>query len=489
MLPAAVVSPFTATFADRYPRRLVLLLTDLVRAALVAAAAACIWLDLAPATVFVIAGLVVVASTAFTPAKNAILPDVATTPEQLTAANAVTNTFESASMFAGPALAGALLAFTTVQVVFVISAGLLLCSTLLLAGIPGSPAPAAGAEAPSRFWGELMAGIRAVLADQRLGLLVGMMAAQIVVSGMLTVFVVVLALDLLDLGNGGVGLLEGSIGVGGLLGGAVALGLASGRRLAPAFAAGMVMWGLPIALIAPFDSTAAVVVLLGIVGIGNTLVDVVSVTLLQRAAPDEVRGRVFGVLEGVMWGSVGVGAAITPALIDAIGTHAALVVAGSVLPVLTLLTWTRIVRLDEESAPPADVALLRQVPILSPLAPATIETLASRVERVNLAAGEVVMAQGEPGDRFYVIVGGEVEVLEDDRRVRTEGPGEFFGEIALLRDSPRTATVRTLGEVELLALGRDDFIPAVTGHAESAAEAEAVVSARLGSARTSVGAR
>ena len=219
---------------------------------------------------------------------------------------------------------------------------------------------------------------------------------------------------------------------------------------------------------------------------GNTFVDIAAITLLQRAAPEEVRGRVFGVLEGLVWGTIGIGAALAPVLIELLGVRGALVATGSILPVLTALTWPRIVRLDEATAPPAELELLRGVPVLAPLAPATLETLASRVARARFTTGEEVMRQGEPGERFYVIAAGEVEVLEDDVRVRTEGPGDFFGEIALLRDSPRTATVRALSDLELLALGREDFIPAVTGHADSAAEAEAVIAARLGSARPSL---
>jgi MFS family permease len=487
MLPAALVSPFAAALADRYPRRLVMLSTDLVRAVITAAAAASIWLDLPPAVVFVLGGILVMVSTAFEPAKNALLPDLAPDPQQLTAANVVTNTFESASMFAGPALGGLLLAIGSIPLVFAVSATLLLGSATLLVRLPAKAEPSreAGGD-ETGLSRELTAGLRTVLGDARLRLVVGMMGAQTLVSGMLTVLVVVVALDLLDLGNGGVGLLDASVGVGGLIGGVTALTLAGGRRLAPAFGLGMVLWGAPIALIAAFGSPIAAIALLAVVGVGNTFVDIAAITLLQRAAPEEVRGRVFGVLEGLVWGTIGIGAALAPVLIELLGIRGALVATGSILPVMTALTWPRIVRLDEATAPPAELELLRGVPVLAPLAPATLETLASRVARARFTTGEEVMTQGEPGERFYVIAAGEVEVLEDDVRVRTEGPGDFFGEIALLRDSPRTATVRALSDLELLALGREDFIPAVTGHADSAAEAEAVIAARLGSARPSL---
>ena len=484
MLPAAIASPFVAALADRYPRRLVLLSTDLVRAGLTGAAAASIWLDLPPATVFALSACVSIVSTVFAPAKNAILPSLARNPEQLTAANAVTNTFESASIFGGPALGGLLLLFTSIPTAFAISAALLLVSAALLARLPAAPAEAE--EQPERqdLSHELAAGFGVVLGDARLRLLVGMAGAQALVSGMLDVFVVVLALEVLDIGNGGVGLLNAAVGAGGLLGGIVTLTVTSGRRLVPAFALGMVLWGLPLALIAPITEPLLVVVLLAVVGIGNTLVDVTSITLLQRAVPDDVLGRVFGVLEGIIWGTIGIGAAIAPALISGLGARGALVAGGVLLPALTALTWRRLAHLDETAAVPAEeLGLLRSVPILAPLEATTLETLASRARRVRFPTGADVTTQGEPGERFYVIAAGEADVLRDGHKVRREGPGEFFGEIALLRPTPRTATVRAATELELLALGREDFVPAVTGHPESAAQADAVIAARLGSAR------
>src|SRR5204863_11454 len=233
--------------------------------------------------VFVLAGILLLVSTAFEPAKNALLPDLAPDPAQLTASNVVTNTFESTSMFAGPALGGLLLAVGSIPLVFVVSAGLLLISATLLARLPAERERASGADAGEGGEGsELTAGIRTVLGDDRLRLMVGMMGAQTLVSGLLSVLVVVVALDLLDMGNGGVGLLDASVGVGGLIGGVTALSLAGGRRLAPAFGLGMVLWGVPIALIAAFASPAAAVVLLAVVGIGNTFVDISAITLLQR---------------------------------------------------------------------------------------------------------------------------------------------------------------------------------------------------------------
>ena len=124
---------------------------------------------------------------------------------------------------------------------------------------------------------------------------------------------------------------------------------------------------------------------------------------------------------------------------------------------------------------------------MEPLPPATIEELASHVVQVHVSAGDVVIRQGDPGDRFYVVTGGQVEVEVDGRPGGVLGEGDHFGEIALLRDVPRTATVEARTDAELLALDRDEFISAVTGNAESARAAHAVAAARLSSLRPSVG--
>jgi MFS family permease len=482
LLPAAVVSPFAAALADRYPRRQVLVATDLIRAALTGAAAASIWLDLPPATVFALTGALIMVSTLFEPAKNALLPELVREPGQLAAANAVTGIFASAGTFVGPALGGGLLIVTTIPAAMSVTAALLLASTALLLRLGHEGAREAAP--PRSLRQELTAGLLAVATEPTLRLLLGLSSAAALVAGMLNVLVVVMAFELFDLGQGGVGLLNASVGVGATLGGVVALSLAGARRLSLPFATGIVLWGVPIALVGAFTEPAVAVVLLVLVGVGDTLVEISSITLLQRAVPDEVRARVFGVLEGLIWGAIGIGGGLAPLLISLFGERGALVAAGAIMPTLLAVSWTRLARVDEISpAPTSELGLLQGIPILAPLGVPTLEALASEAERVHFGVGEEVTKQGEPGEHFYVIVDGRVEVYEDGVRVREEGTGEFFGEIALLRDVPRTATVRAITELDLLALGREAFVPAVSGHAESAAEAEAVVAGRLGSAR------
>jgi MFS family permease len=483
-LAAAAVSPFAALLGDRYDRRWVMVASDLARVVLIGAAAAAAYSNAAPIVIYVLAALVGVAATAFRPAEAALIPTLARTPEELTAANVAASTIESVGIFGGPALGGILLAATSPGTVFVVTTAMLLWSAFLLAGIP----PAAEAEAAERedvsVVDELLAGFRTIAREKRLRLLVGLFAAQTFVDGMLNVLIVVVALKLLDTGNAGVGFLNSAVGIGGLLGALAAAALVGRRRLAADFGLGIFIWGLPIALVAVWPNQVFALVLLGIVGIGNTLVDVSGMTLLQRAAPDEVLARVFGVLESLLLLTVGLGALVAPLLVNWLGTRGALIVAGALLPLLVVPAWPRLTAIDRAARVPLEqVELLHSNPIFAPLPASTLEQLAERLEEVRVPAGETIVRQGETGDRFYLVKDGMLEVTVDGKPGKALGPGESFGEIALLRDVPRTATVTAKTDAVLYALERNAFISAVTGFGPSLSAAEAVIGMRLGPGR------
>lgn len=484
LLPAAVVAPFVAVLADRYPRRRVLFLTDLMRAVLIAFACAAVALDAAPIVVFSIAGLNTIVSTAFEPAKNALVPSLASKPEQLTAANTAMSSFESTSIFAGPALGGIVLALTSVQAVFGVTGALLLFSAAQIARIrdPAADERAEAEEEGGRL-AEALAGFRAIGRDWQLRTLIGLFAVQLLVNGLLIVLTVSVAIDLLGMGEAGVGFLNSAVGIGGFLGAVATLALTGRRSLAGLFGVGLACWGIPIALIGVFPYPVAALLLLGLLGIANTLVDSTALTLLQRAAPEDVMARVFGVLESVVIGSVALGSLLAPLLIDGLGLKGALIASGMLLPALALLFRPALRRIDAQTPPPEHLDLLRGVPMFAPLGPAPLEQLALGLEPRRFKAGSEIVHQGDPGERFYLIDSGRVEVFEDGELARSEGPGEYFGEIALLRDIPRTATVVATEDVELLALGREDFLDAVTGSPLGSRAAEAVVATRLGSVR------
>ena len=478
LIPGALIAPFSASFVDRFRRVAVMVVSDVVRFALMTAAAAVIATD-GPAPV--VYGLVAVTSatgTVFRPAQAALLPSLVTSPAELTAANVASSTLESVGTFLGPALGGLLLAVTSPAIVFAANGVTFLWSAVLVLGLrshdPPRERPSADADARDASSG-VMAGIVTIVREPNLRTLVGLYAAQTLVAGALNVLVVVTAFELLDLDEAGVGLLYAAVGVGGLVGGFVALILSARGRLARDFALGLVLFGIPLVLVGGVPVAFVAVVALGVLGIGNSIVDVNALTIMQRVVPDAVLGRALGALQGLLRATLGIGALVAPGLVALVGPEWALVVTGAVLPTLALLTRPRLRAIDRETSAPEATELLRRVSLLGSLPEPVLERLAREATPVRVAAGVPIVREGEVGDRFYVIRSGTVSILG-----RTFGPGAGFGEIALLRDVPRTATASAVTDVELVALEREPFVAAVTGHAPSAAAADTVVAARLG---------
>ncbi|HSB37538.1 MAG TPA: MFS transporter [Gaiellaceae bacterium] len=478
-LPAAVASPLAAILGDRYPRVPVMLASDLLRAAGLAAMAACVLTDAPVALVYVLASVVAVITTAFQPASAALLPSLARTPEELTAANVSSSTIESLGFCVGPALGGILLAVSNVWVVFAVTAAAFLWSALMLAPLLRVKEPPLTQERP-QLLEEATAGFRAIAKNPRLRLVVSLFSAQTLVNGAFGVLIAVSALQLLDLGPSGVGYLNTAVGVGGVIGGFFALALVGHRRLASTFGIAVAGTGGPLLLLGGIPATAAALVAFGLIGFANIICDVSGFTILQRGTPSDVLARVFGVLHSLFYATVAVGAVLAPVLIDGVGVRWALVLVGLLLPILAVLARASLARLDAEPVDVARLDLLRAIPMFAPLSPPVLEQLAAGLAPVAASAGDEIIREGDHGDRFYVVSSGEVEVLADGRPPRREGEGSYFGEIALLRDVPRTATVRAATDVELFALDRDDFLPAVTGHAGSVQAAEAVIGSRLG---------
>jgi len=479
--PAAIAAPFGGMLGDRFPRLRVMVVSDLVRAGALTAAAAAIAFSAPAAVVYVLAILVTVTSQAFQPAESALLPTLAESPEELAAANVANSTIEYAGYFVGPALGGVLLAVSSVETVFAATAAAFLWSAAMLALIR-LRAPEPAREAARGSWQhEALAGFRTIWRDSRLSLIVALFAAQTFVYGGLTVLIAVASIQLLGLGSPGIGYLNAALGVGGLIGGVVAVTLVGVRRLALIFGVGLVLWGTPILVLGLWAKTGPAFVLIGLAGLGMTLTDVAGFTLLQRAVPEEVLARVFGVLHSAFFAAGGIGAIIAPALVSWLGIKGALIVTGALLPAVTAPSFGMLGRIDRSlTVPTAQINALRAIEMFAPLPAPTLEALAMSLARVDVPAGETLFRQGDHGDRFYIIESGEIEIEIDGREANVLGPGDHFGEIALLRNIPRTATARARKATQLFALNRDAFLGAVTGHAGSSEAAETVVAARLG---------
>jgi predicted MFS family arabinose efflux permease len=477
-LPAALLGPFVAGLGDRFPRERVMFGADLTRAALVIVIAGVTFAHLPWPIVFGVAAFGPICGMAFQPAQSSLLPALARTPEELTAANVSSSTIESVGAFAGPAIGGLVLAGWGIGAAFVVTAVTYLWSAAMVARLD-VPRDAAANELEESDTDEgFLAGFRAIASTRGLRVIVLLYAAQTVVAGAMGVLVVVAALRLLSLGSGGVGWLYSACGVGGVIGAVVALALVGRQRLASDFGIGLLLWGVPFLVLGIWTNTVVALVMLGVLGIGNTLVDVSALTLLQRNTDERVRSRVFGVIESTTTGTIGLGAVLAPLLIALFGIRVTLIATGLFLPVVTGLLWRRLLALDTPPAAKRLIELLQAIPIFAPLPPTSIERLAQALQPLQLTAGSVLFSAGDDGDRFYVVESGELGVdLPTGQKV--EGPGGWVGEIALLRDIPRTATVRALSDVRLLALDREVFLDAVTGHDRASQAATFIVGERL----------
>jgi MFS family permease len=466
MLPAGLAAPVTGLLADRHSRRDVLLISIAARAVLLAAMAAAVAAGLSIAIVLVLAALFTVATTAHKPAQAALLPRLAQTPQQLGASNAVWSGIDNAAFLVGSLLGGVLIANTGTSTAFLVTTVVFALAVVPIARIERDPVPdyrVAGDE--STPLGDLAGGFQEVWRHRGLRLVVGVLSLCTFVEGMADVLVVVVAIQLLDLGGAGVGWLNACWGLGGLIGGGVALSLLQRGRLAAGLGVGGLLVGLPLMTIAALDAPAGAAAMLVLLGFGYALVEIAGLSLLQRLTGEDVLARAFAVVESSYWITTGLGAILAPAVVALLGGRAALVAVGGGLVLAVLARWGALTRFENESpVPERPFKVLRGVPVFASLPIATVENVSRRVSELRIEPGHVVIREGDPGDQFYVVAEGVLDVSCELGDFAPVSDGDFFGEIALLRDVPRTATVTARGEATLYALDRDSFLSALGAH-------------------------
>jgi MFS family permease len=504
LVPAAVAAPVMASAADRRSPVLLLAGGYLAQAAAMAGTAAAIGAG-APLAAYAAAVVAATAVTATRPAQSALIPSVSTTADQLTAANVVAGWLDAAGVAVAGLVAGVLISLAGTGSVFAVCAGLGLLAALLVAGLRAAPLGAAPLEptalepappdaAPAGVQAQpqvqppqeeetatarIGAGLRLAAGEPRLRLILALLTADAVVLGALDLLAVILAVAVLRRPAGWAGYLQFAFGLGAVL---AATGSAAlvGRRLGGPVAAAALAFSAALAAIASQPGVTGTVVLLMAAGASHCVLDVAARTLLQRSVPPRLLGRIFGVLEGAVMAGLALGALLVSALDHLGGSRLAVLGVAAVLPLAAVAGGRAVFRLDAgATVPVVQIALLRSLPLFAGLPAPALEGLAGALEPVLLNPGDIVIRQGDPGDAYYAIAAGELDASQNGQLLGRFGRGEGVGEIALLRDIPRTATVIAHTAATVYRLDREPFLTAVLGHAPTQRRAGRIASARL----------
>lgn len=412
LVPSVVVAPAAASLGDRYPRSLVLVGTYLLQSAAMAAAAVALLANADARVVYALATVTATAITLTRPLQSSLVPDVVRTPDELTAANVASGTVESAGSLVGPVLASVLIALGGPGLVFAAcAAGMLVSAASLLttgrraftarrtlataraeagpAAVPeGADVQIAAAGFRTRLRAELVGGLTAIIADRRLLAVAALGASGWLMLGALDIFYAVLAIDVLGLGEEGVGQLGAATGVGMLVGSGASVALVGRRHLAAPLVAAAAAFGVSIAAIGLVPQPAAVAVMLGVAGASSIVLYVAGQTATQRYAPPVAMTRVFGVLEGTLMLMTALGALMVPVLVAIAGPTGALVIAGLILPMVALMSLRALREADRTLVlPDREIALLRGVSMFAPLGPRVIEQLARALVPLTVPAG------------------------------------------------------------------------------------------------------
>ena len=450
-----------------------------LRAVLLALAALTAALYGDPVAVIVLAAASSSLAGTYRPLQVAVLPWLVRTPAELTSANAVAAMLENSGALAGPLLAGGLLVFAAPPLPMVLAAGFVGLAALSLRGLVVPDRPRSAAKSVVQVARDAGHGLAELARVAPPGGVAILGFAQTFVRGALVVLIAVLAVKTLALGQSAVGWLTAAIGAGGLVGAAAATALVHITRLGRTFV-GLLLWGLPLVWLAFTPSAAVAYLALVVVGVGNAIEDVAGFTLIARFAGPHSAGRVLGATEFVFQAGLGIGAVAAPLLLHTLGVRGTLGLLGGGLTVLTLAHVRRFARLDMTMpAPGEEVGLLRRLAMFAPLPLAVIELLATDLKPRDFAPGTAAVREGEAGDLFYLIVAGSATVNVGGKPGPTLGVGDCFGEIALLRNIPRVATVVADQSLRTLALEREAFLVAIASNSMSGTAADALVDQRL----------
>ena len=476
LLPAVVAAPLTGALIDRVGRAGVVAGACAVQALCIGAAAAVMSIDGALWPIVVLAAASSAAATVPRPALEALMPALASTPDELVRATAAWSATDNLGFLLGGGGGGIAIAVVGASAVTAGAAALFAVAAILAIALPWVTATEADEPGDEGGVGDVVTGLRALGQAPLLRTAFLLLAGVTLIEGTTDVQLVVLSISHLGMGNGGPGALYAVWGVGGVVGSVVLLSLIRLRGYGLALLFGALLFAVGVG-VAGADGVPLALVAMLPVGIGFALIEAAVMALVPRLADDAVAGRVYGLAETLYAGGAGVGALIGPVLIRAFGTPVSLAVVGGAYGALAFGVSRALTRLDagqEEASRVRD--LLRGISFLRPLPLPRLERLVRRAEPVTVRAGTAVISAGEPGTEFYAIADGSVEIVEYGR---VQGPGTGFGEIALLADVPRTATVRALTDLRLWSLDRGSFVSAVNSHGDVASLADATIAQHL----------
>lgn len=465
LLPAALLAPTLAGRLGRFPRPKAMTIVYAGVAVALTATSVAMVAGAHPGLVVALAAGTTVLIAQVRPAHHSLTPLLVESPADLVAANVVATSAEGMGLFIGPAATGLIMAVASPGWALAVCAAVIMSSTFATAWtrMPASASLAIDrhrSTGRSRWWHPSGEGALPVVFG----------GAQGFLEGAVDVLIVLLAIDVLALGEQGAGYLNAAIGAGAVAGGLASSALVGRVRLAPPLLVGSVATGVAMALVAVMP---VVSVFLALMGVAYSLNSVTNQTLLQRLTPVGQMGSAFGFLEGASLLGLSAGALAAPLIAAWVGVPAAFAVLGLVLPLIAAGFWPRLRRADGSVVvPTTTLETLRRVEMLRGLQPQALEAMARGATVQSARAGDVIVREGEPGAVMFVIQDGSVEVTRDGVPVADLGPSGIFGEIALLTSLPRIATVTARQATSLVVVGRDAFLAglATTPAARSAVE-------------------
>ena len=477
LLPAALLAPLAASIGDRRPPGRALLAAYVLQALACGVGGAALLSDIPKNVVYVLLIPATVSFTLTRPLHSTFAPALARSPEELTATNVTSGWIVGLSVFAAPAVAGVLLGVSSSGVVFIVMGCACVVGAVLVAPLRDLVAANVLDESEARL---LTGGFGAVARDGTSRLLVALLAAQGILIGALDVMYVELSQGVLGRDGSWAGYLYAAFGAGGVLAILVTAKLVGRPRMGPPLVAAVVAASAALVVIGVEPGVVGIVAMLVLVGASLSTFDVAARTLLQRAARTDLLARIFGVVEGLEAATIAAGALLAGVLVAVGGATLCAVALAAVLPLVAVLSGRRMLEIDRHAdVPVVEIGLLRSMSLFAPLPPPTLESLARALEPLAVPAGTAVIRQGDTGDLFYAIASGEFAVTRDGTQVAVLGRGDGFGELALLLDRPRNATVQAIDDARVYSLSRDEFLPAVTGNTRAAHASAELVRRRL----------